>query len=114
MQRTACSRCDEPVLPAEHLRDLRVLRAEHNMTDQLVFRWLIVAAVGDVDTASNGLEALTSIERQSYDVVLMDAAIPEMVGLETTWRIRQTSAFARTVMALMLLLQAKASPARAG
>jgi len=33
------------------------------------------------DVASNGIEAVESIERQPYDVVLMDVQMPEMDGL---------------------------------
>ena len=34
------------------------------------------------DVASNGIEAIECIERQPYDVVLMDVQMPEMDGLE--------------------------------
>jgi len=41
------------------------------------------------DVVANGREVLEALERQRYDLILMDVRMPEMNGLEATKIVRQ-------------------------
>jgi len=70
----------DPDMAARH--PLRILLAEDNVVNQKLALRLLQQMGYRADLASNGVEAIESVQRQTYDVVLMDVQMPEMDGLE--------------------------------
>jgi PAS domain S-box-containing protein len=71
--------------PARHAN---VLLAEDNIVNQRVAVGLLTRRGHHVTVTGNGLEALAALDRESFDIVLMDVQMPELGGLEATAEIR--------------------------
>ncbi len=86
-----------PKSPAEHKppsrpqarANMRILLAEDNAVNQMVTLRMLRRLGYRADVAGNGLEVLESLERQDYDVILMDVQMPEMDGLEAAKEIHR-------------------------
>ncbi|HLO18194.1 MAG TPA: response regulator, partial [Anaerolineales bacterium] len=81
----------KPMIDAElgKQHPLRILLAEDNAVNQKLALRILEQMGYRADVASNGIEAVESIERQTYDVILMDVQMPEMDGLDATRDIRK-------------------------
>jgi CheY-like chemotaxis protein len=75
-------------LRESHLR-LTVLLVEDNQVNQMLAKRLLENQGHQVIVATNGRVALTALERQAVDLILMDVQMPEMDGFEATGLIRQ-------------------------
>ncbi len=91
---------------------LRILVAEDNAVNQKVALLLLERLGYRADVVGNGLEALTALRRQPYDVVLLHLQMPEMDGLAAAREIRQLAQQPGTACAppRLIALTANAMP----
>jgi signal transduction histidine kinase/DNA-binding response OmpR family regulator len=86
-----------PNIPKETLRQMRVLAAEDNRTNQLVFRKMVKEFDIDLVFANNGREAVEQFQSFAPDLIFMDISMPEMDGREAAMAIRALEAGASHV-----------------
>lgn len=68
----------------------KVLLVEDVDTNRLVAREMLRRFGCEVDTATNGREAVECVQRGQYDIIFMDCQMPVMNGFDATRQIRQS------------------------
>lgn len=89
-------------------RNLRILLADDNVVNQKVVAGILGKHGCHVDAVSNGREVLEALQRDYYDVVLMDCLMPEMDGFEATRKIRSPDSIVRNPRIPIIALTASA------
>ncbi|MFX0546060.1 response regulator [Roseovarius sp. S1116L3] len=82
----------EQPTPGAPPRALRVLAAEDNKTNRLVFSKMVGTLDIELTFAENGVEAVEKYQTLRPDIVFMDISMPLMDGKEATGRIRAIEA----------------------
>ncbi len=89
-----CAENKTPIIKAETSEKnlcekipLKILIAEDNIINQKIASRILEQMGYNADIAGDGLEVLECLNRQHYDLVLMDVQMPELDGIQTTGRI---------------------------
>ena len=82
---------------------LNILLAEDNAVNQLLMVRLLQKRSHRVTVAHNGHQALAAIEKERFDLVLMDVQMPELDGLEATQELRRREQQAGTRVPVVAL-----------
>jgi PAS domain S-box-containing protein len=71
----------------------RVLVVDDEPVNLIVSQYLLEDGGLAVDTAQNGVEAISKVRTQRYAAILMDMQMPELNGLDATRRIREIDGY---------------------
>lgn len=81
------------------MKSILIVDDEFEITD--ILRWLFEWNGFKVYTASNGLEALSVVEKQSVDIFIIDWMMPGMSGMQLAERLKKSEA-TRNVPIIMM------------
>lgn len=80
----------EKIVLNSDLKNIKILMVEDVILNQLLMKTLLDDFGFDNDIASNGKIAIEKLQKNTYDIILMDLQMPVMNGFEATEYIRKT------------------------
>jgi CheY-like chemotaxis protein len=89
LMRTATKNLPEFDIQIARQHPLRILLAEDSIVNMKIALWFLKKLGYHADVAFNGNEVIDALYRRDYDVILMDAEMPEMDGRQATMAIRK-------------------------
>ncbi len=84
------NKTDNITYQEKKIKNLNVLLVEDNDMNQLLAKKIFSDWGWNINVAGNGIEAIESIKKKDFDIILMDLQMPEMDGYEATSKIRGT------------------------
>lgn len=82
------------------LKGIKILIVEDNEINQLLARTILQEWGCHVEIANNGEESINTLQRNSYDIILMDMQMPIMGGVQATKIIREEMKLELPIIAL--------------
>ncbi|OGB22391.1 MAG: hypothetical protein A3I66_14310 [Burkholderiales bacterium RIFCSPLOWO2_02_FULL_57_36] len=98
--------------PADVSQVKRVLVAEDSITSRLLLKHILESAGYQVETAVDGLEAVSKLRHQNFDALVSDIEMPGMDGLALTEHVRANPKTAELPVVLVTSLHSSAEKER--
>jgi len=100
---------EQPLYIPEEIRNLKILIADDEEYNRLLFKTILTRWNVKYSEASNGMEALELLKSDRYDLLFMDARMPGIDGLKATQLIRNEMNITESQMPVICISAASVS-----